>query len=362
MNQFKDWQFRENIMINAYTSPTLLAVNSTSHKNQFKDAFGVCCEMMFDPTFDQPVLDQEREVVLREITERRGDPEYIVYFHTMNQIFQKGSLDRHETLGKSECVAETSVDNLNRLHKSALSQSQVVISVTGGGIDLGFIEKTVQEYLDRNLKALAISDRKQLDFQPSNILKNNFRFMPIVHEQAHEQVSLSVFIPCDVSFDNWPTLRVFEELFLKYYGKLYGVLRDEKGFVYGLHSTFRHDTQNLELNLSCETKYVQPIIEEIKKVFANFEDNFEIKKLNELKKILELKVDLSSDSPTSINHFINQNLFTFGQFQSFENYEKRFESVGEENIKVIYNQIQAGLSTMQIVAVSKDTTIDKIDL
>jgi mitochondrial-processing peptidase subunit beta len=360
LNEFKNWQFRENIMINAYTSPTLLAVNSTSHREQFQSALTTCCEMMFEPTFDQAVLDQEKEVVLREITERSGDPEYIVYFYTMDSIFEPNSLDTHQTLGNSDCVAKTTVDDLVRLHQKALSTSQIVINVTGGGLNLDLIQKTIEEYLKLNLPAFASKERKVLDYQPENKLLE-FNYKPIVHEQAHTQSNLTIFIPCKVNFENWSSLRLFEELFLKYYGRLYDTLRDKKGYVYGLYSSFRSDIQALEINMSCEIDYIQPIIEETKRVFSNFETNFDSKKLQELKKVLRLKVDLSSDSPTSINRFSNLNMFTFGNFQSYEDYEKVLNQVSDQDIQTIYNQIQTGLESMQVVAVSKDSKIQKVE-
>ena len=361
LNEFKNWQFRENIMINAYTSSTLLAVNSTSHREQFGLAFEVCCEMMFRPTFDQAVLDQEKEVVLREITERSGDPEYIVYYHTMNKILEPNSLDTYQTLGSSECVAKTTVEDLVRLHQKALSTSQILINVTGGGLGMNLIKKTIEDYLKLSLPALVSQDRRMINYEPQNRLMD-FKYKPIVHEQAHLQSNLSIFIPCVVNFDNWAALKLFEELFLKYYGQLYDILRDKKGYVYGLYSSFRRDLQCLEINMSCEIDYIKPIVEETKKVFGDFAANFDIQKLQELKKVLRLKVDLSSDSPSNINRLSNQNLFTFGIFQSLEDYEIALTSVTAGDIEKIYNQIQLGLNEIQVVAVSKNANVEKVEL
>ena len=353
--EFKNWQFRENIMINAYTSPTLLAVNSSSHKEQFPIAMKACCQMIFEPMFDQAVLDQEKEVVLREITERTGDPEYVVYYWTMDKTFSPNSVERYQTLGSMESVASTTVDDLVRLHKSNLSQSHIVINVTGGGIDFDYIVDMVQDYLKANNAELLDSSTKlAINNQPFNQILD-FGFLPLVHPQAHAQASLTMFIPAPVSLDNEPTLKVFEELFLKYYGVLYHTLRDTKGYIYGLYSTFRKDIQMLEINMSCELEYIKPIVDTTKEIFGDFDQYFDLTKFQELKKILRLKIDLSSDSSSS--RFSNSNLFQFGRFLSFEDYEKLLNSVKPQDVQDLYNSIASNLSKMQVVAVSKDDKI-----
>jgi predicted Zn-dependent peptidase len=349
--EFKDWQFRENIMINAYTSPTLLAVKSYSHREQFEPAFSVCCEMILQPTFDQEILDQEREIVLREITERSGDPSYIVYYHTMSEVFTPESILNHKVLGSSECVSKTTIEDLSRLHQKALSQSQIVINVTGGGLDMEYIQKTVEKYLSLNLPYLSGGDKKEIDYQPESQIKD-FGYKAIVHPQAHEQADLTIYIPCRVTFENSPSLRIFDDLFLKYYGRLYGILREEKGYIYSMYSSFDFDLQVLELNMSCEVAYVKPI----------FEEYFDEKKLLELKKVVRLKVALSTDSASNINRFSNNNLFTFGKFDSFEDYEKKLVAVELKNIKEIYDNLQSNIQKMQIVVVSKDEKIQEVEI
>ena len=59
MQEFKDWQSRENIMINAYTSPLRLAVNASTHYSKFEPTLDICLEMIFTPTFSKSTVSHQ---------------------------------------------------------------------------------------------------------------------------------------------------------------------------------------------------------------------------------------------------------------------------------------------------------------
>jgi predicted Zn-dependent peptidase len=361
MKTFKDWQFRESIMINAYTSPTVLAVNATTHPTKFQIAFEACAEMIFNPCFDQEVLDQEREIVLREISERSGNPEYITYYHTMNQIFEPNSLDSHETLGSAEAVAKTTVEDMIRLHHQNLQNSHIIIKVSGGGVDTDFIQSKIQDYLAQNdlVTTQDITDSSSklaIDYRPFNSLKT-FGYQPVVHELAHEHSELTIFIPCTVEVNNKATRKFFDELFMRFYGKLYHRLRDEKGYIYSMYSQFREDLNMLEINLSCEIEYIEPVVDQIKAIFGNWAENFDEQKFLDFKNIIKIKLDMANDSINAITKFVESGLIEYGVAQSFQEYEQELDSVTASDIEQFYQDIQKNLPKMQVVAVSKSEQI-----
>lgn len=366
MNQFKDWQSRENIMINAYTSPIRLAVNAATHPTKFQKAMDVCLEMIFAPTFDQAVLDQEKEIVLREISQRSGEPEYTTYYHTMDTIFEEGSLSRHQTLGDSDMVAQTTVEDLQRLHNQNLQNSHIIIKASGGGID----EKYILDKVDTWLKKKEVNTIKDIlnyetkfavDFYPKNDLKK-FHYMPVVHELAHQHCDLTIFIPCEVKLENRATRKIFDELFLQFYGKLYHRLRDEKGYIYSMCSEFNSDLQNLEINLSCELIYVQNILDQVKDIFGDFDKYFDESKFEEFKDSIKIKLDMANDNFTVLPNFVQKNLTDYGVVVTFDDYAKRLDEVKKEDIKSIYNNLKANMKYAQIVIVSKDNSIKTLEL
>ena len=362
---FKDFQFANSIAVNAYTGPLPLAVNATTHNTKFEIAFDSLAQMIFEPTFDQAILDQEKEIVLREISERRGSPDYQLYYWTMSQIFGKGSLETHQTLGNAEMVAQTTVQDFLDLHQQNLSNSHLVINLSGGNVEEDYVKNKVNQYLGQktdNIKNILDSTNKNVvNYRPKSELAK-FEFLPLVHELAHEQSEITIFLPCEVSFDNLPATKIFKELFLSYYGVIYGRLRDELGYVYGIYGNFRNDVQMLEIGMSCEIKYIQPIVSEIKQMLGNWNKYFDPKKFDELKSILTMKIDMAGDEPSQANSHTEKVLRTYNQLELHSDYAKRLNSIQPEDIKKIYEKIMSNLDKIQVLAVSKDKNVESVKL
>ncbi len=362
---FKDFQFANSIAINAYTGPLPLAVNATTHSSKFETAFDSLAEMIFEPTFDQAILDQEKEIVLREISERRGSPDYQLYYWTMNQIFAKGSLETHETLGNAEMVAQTSVQDFLELHEQNLSDSHLIINLSGGSVEEDYVQNIVNNYLTQNnsniKNILDAKNKNVVNYRPKSSLAK-FEFLPLVHELAHEQSEITIFLPCEVSFENLPATKIFKELFLSFYGVIYSRLRDELGYVYGIYGNFRNDLQMLEIGMSCEIKYIQPIVSEIKQMLGDWNKYFDPKKFDELKSILTMKIDIAGDEPSQANSHTEKVLRTFNQVELHSEYANRLNAVQPGDIQKMYENIKDNLEKMQVLAVSKDKAVEGVKL
>ena len=139
--QLKDFQFSQNLILNAYTGPQTMGLTVASHRDDFEKSLRILWEMVTSPTFDQSVLEREKEIVLREINERRGDPNYELHYFVQSQIFGKDSIENHEVLGDSDKVAQTTLTDFRSLHSQNLQDSQIIIQISGGGIDITKIEK-----------------------------------------------------------------------------------------------------------------------------------------------------------------------------------------------------------------------------
>jgi predicted Zn-dependent peptidase len=362
---FKDFQFASSIAINAYTGPLPLAVNATTHSSKFETAFDSLAEMIFEPTFDQAILDQEKEIVLREISERRGSPEYQLYYWTMNQLFPKGSLETHETLGNAAMVAETSVQDFLDLHQQNLANSHLIINLSGGSVEEDYVKSVVNKYLGQstnNIKnILDQTPKNQVNYRPKSDLAK-FEFLPLVHELAHEQSEITIYIPCEVNFDNLPATKIFKELFLSFYGVIYSRLRDELGYVYGIYGNFRNDLQTLEIGMSCEIKYIAPIVSEIKQMLGNWNKYFDPKKFDELKSVLTMKIDMAADEPSQANSHTEKILRTYNQIELHSEFGQRLSSVQPEDVQKLYENLMNNLDKIQVLAVSKDKAVEGVKI
>lgn len=357
--ELKDFQYRENIMLNAYTGPITMGLTASGHSSDFYKMIDLLLEMTFTPTFDQEILDREKEIVLREISERRGDPNYRLHFDIIKNIFTTDSYSSHEVLGDSDKVALTSLADFKKMHTQNLNQSHIIISISGGNIDQGYLTDKVEYYLKNTPELLGIENKIPVDFQADNTFLD-FQILPIVHELAHSHAEVSVYLPCEVNFENKPALQIFENLFLKYGGVLYDRLRDELGLVYGIQSSFDYNMQVLEISLSCEIQYVEQIVDEMRAVFSNFEKNFNSTKFNEFKNIIQKKQDIAQDTLGAGTYFTQNILRVYGVPEIYENYARRLDLVSLDKVKSIYDYVQNNFAKMRVVIVSNNPDINEL--
>ncbi len=351
----KDYCFANEIDLNAYTSNLTMSLVASCHKDDFGKIFDLLAEFFFNPSFRQEDLDREKEIVLREISERTGDPNYILYYDTLKQVFTEDSLINNQVIGLAEDVANTTLEDFYRLHRQILNDSHLILKFSGGGFEVDTVIAKVSQKM-KQTPNLPAEPAQKLGFLPNNTFKE-FTNLPYTHPLGHEHAEVTVFIPCSVNFENRPSQAVFEQLYLKYGGILYDRLRDELGLVYGISGGFRQTIQSLEIELACEIRHIKQILEEIYKTFGDFEKNFKSEKFNQMKDKIRKQKDMSTDNPKFFVDFAENRMLNFGLVEQYEDYSRRLESVDQESIKNLYDQIKQGLPFRKVLVVSKDEKI-----
>jgi predicted Zn-dependent peptidase len=362
--EFLNYQFSENIHFNAYTGALQMGLEVSGHCSDFTKMFDLLLEVAFVPTFSQEILDQEKEIVLKEISERRGDPNYKLNQHYADEIFTPDSYTRHETLGDSEMVRETTLEDFKNLMTENLKSSQIVILAKGGGIDIDYITQKVNQLLaekDKNITDFLETEKKPINYQITNEFQD-FKTKIITHELAHEHIDLNFYIPCPVNFENQTAIKFFEELYLKFYGgKIYDKLRNELGLIYSMYGSFYQMLQVLHINLTCEIGDVDTITNEINKIFSGFEDNFEEQKFLDLHNVLKKRFEIIYDNPSShVNYTVNT-LINYNKLQQVENFLEDLQKTKIEDIKSLYLEIQKGWTKKRTVIMSKNPEISKFE-
>jgi len=361
--ELKDYSFQEDIQLNAYTSDVVMALNAVGHSNDFDKMFDILLEMFLAPTFDQSILNREKEVVLREISERRGDPNYRLYFDVMKNIYTPDSLECHEVLGDIECVSNTTLDDFYQLHQQNLQDSHLFLMFSGGG-DLS--EKNVLAKLDQFFASNPkISDSiansktlKPLNTQPKNEFQD-FSYKPIISPLAHEHAEVSIFIPVLVNFDKAPAITIFDNLFIKYGGTLHNILRDELQYIYGISGNFHQDKNMLELQFSCEIPRIESILDHIKRSLSDPTKFLPIAKFDIFKPLLHKKIEVAADSLGSETKFISERLLAYGKSETYSQYLDRLNQVSYADVLNLYQEIKLNWEDKKVVVVSNSEDLSK---
>lgn len=285
--QFRDFQLKNYIFTNAFTSGHQMGVDASGHSSDFEVLYQILLEMAYKPAFDQSILTQEKEIVLREISERSGAPSYILDVWQKAQIFTEGSASNHQTLGLSEEVATTSFEDLVRLHNFQIDRSQTVIYACGGGFETQKVKDMTLEILNNSKYDLGGLSKSDTKLPINHKIKNqylDFEHLNLVHHLAHEHCDVAISIPNPATLENAPLHQIFSELFLSFNGELYDLLRNKHGLVYSMSAGFYHyvDGGVFEIDLTTEKTKVEETFKVIKDFFSDFDKVFDHSKFEAL--------------------------------------------------------------------------------
>lgn len=361
--EFKNYQFKQNYNLNAATSPSYMYLEMSGHHSNWQNMIDLLVEMTTSPTFDQTILDQEKEIVLREIAERTGEPSYQTYYYARSKIFTPESLYNHQTLGEAELVSQTSLQDFEKLHRQNLSDGHLIFTLSGG-----FEQQATVEYLEKALSkvpstALAAFNKpnKEINFEAKSEFQKD-KELAIIHKLAHKHVEINFYLPFEISFNQEPKNRIFRELFLNFHGALYDKLRNKEGLIYSMYNEYNKSLQHLYLNMSCESQHVVKIISSIKEVFSNFGEYFNPEMFTNLKETLIKKAEIASDSPAVMANFSQNSLLEYGVAESYPDFLKRLAKVTMQDIEQIYTDLQKNWENRRIYIVSRDAKVKEIPL
>lgn len=354
-NEFKEYCFEHNIQYNAYTSPSVINLNVKSHKDDIYTSMKLFLELFFTPTFTPAVLEREKEIVLREITDRKGDPEYQLWQDVMTEIYTPESYEQHEVLGESDVVASTKIEDFDRLFRSMIDNSVCIITVSGSGFEEDSILKLLEPYTS------SLSD-KHLPFPHD--FKNTFQvnhLHTIKNTLGHKEAALTINIPMPINHDNRPVRGVFSELFLGWNGTgLYDYLRDELGLIYGYSFYYDEPGQVLKIEMNCEIARVPLILDGVYKYFSDFTAKFSQEKFTLLLKTIIKKFEQSRDNLGFDAGFVINNLLNYNTMEKSEEYVERMQNITAEMVKEIHALVLANWNETVVTVVSRDETVKKL--
>src|SRR3954469_22047893 len=99
-------------VLNAYTSREQTAFHARVLKEDVPLALDMIGDILTNPTFEQPELERERQVVLQELGQARDTPDDIVFDHLQSAIFKDQPLG-WPILGEEATVNAFSRETLN---------------------------------------------------------------------------------------------------------------------------------------------------------------------------------------------------------------------------------------------------------
>ena len=119
--------------LNAYTSREQTAFHARVLKADVPLAIDLLSDILTHPTFDEPELERERQVVLQEIGQARDTPDDIIFDHLQSVIYPDQPMG-WPILGLEETVSALTPDEL-RTYMSAKYRADDMTLVASGAVD-----------------------------------------------------------------------------------------------------------------------------------------------------------------------------------------------------------------------------------
>lgn len=349
--------FEKDIYRNASTSVLTQDISMSAHKDYAEQMLDLILNFAFDPNISDEILEQEKQIVLREIAQRKGDPMYKLWRLVTENIYKEGSKDLCEVTGDEDIVANATIKDLKDIHKRVLSESHFLLSVVGGNVNEDQIIKKAEKFA----KELPFEKTHPIDQNAENFIQD-FKYKPIVSELAHDHCVLTLSIPCRINYGNRSIRDIISEI-LFYYpeGIFYKILREELGLIYSVDYYYDESLQLLRIRLVGELNNVNRLIEESIKILAEPAKYINPKKVNIIKNLYIKRQQIASDNPYTSVDFLMGTLLTYGIEQNYEEYLDEIKQLSFEEIINYGFDIKAGIKDAFIVAVSKNKEIEKLN-
>ncbi len=351
-----DMLFRKDIYRNASTGVTVMDMVLAGHKSDLDLMLEFILHFAFRPKISNDLLEQEKEIILREHDQRNGEPNFKLYKLIMKKIYDEGSRARCDILGDKEIIKAATVQDLMDIHSRMIKDSHFILNIVGGGVDIDKIKETIEPYL----KELPLKANHTVDYDVPNKLFD-FKYMPIVSKLAHDHSNITFAVPCTVNQANKPVRDFLAELFFSFpTGIFYTRLREELRLIYSLHYTYDESTQHLLIDMTTDIDLIYKLIDEVKDILSNFDEFFTEEKVNIIKDLYVKRQEMNSDNPYHPADFLSNSLMNWGNAVTYKQYLKNLKEISLDNVLTLYNEIKSNIDKSRIVVVSNKKEIVKL--
>lgn len=359
--QLKEYLFNQNIALNAYTSPLSLGIEGRSHQTNAIDLLKIVLNTALKPNYVQDDILREKDIVLRELAERSGDPQYQLHFDTQREVFDSTSIENHEVIGSPQCVSDAQINDLVDIHTTHMKKSHIVILISGG-FDEAQLTNYIRDFVGTHtvLNSRTYDQLETLNYHTvTRFIKDDAK-QTVIHPLAHEHVEISCYIPANIQFETRGLRSIFQNLVLDFYGSLHQKLREEKGYIYSLQSHFALNAQRLIIQCSCKEEFVELIMEEITDHLLELTSLFDEAKFESYKSIISKKDEMLQDDPSYLVQHLYHTLRLYNTAEKHSDYIHHLRSITPKQYLEFCQSISDNVKQIKWVFVSKSPTIMRL--
>ncbi len=215
--------------LNAYTAEECTCIYIKVLASDIENALDLLFDIAFDPVFDEDAIENEKKVILEEISGAEDNPEDAAQEMLMANMFESHPVGM-PVLGNAENVMSFTRDDIYRFYKERFVPQNMLISVAGC-----FNEEHVQTLISAKTEAY----KRNEGFEASFMNKATVHGGIYKNRRDIGQLQLVAGYPCVSRFDDRLCAFIFLSSILSgdSSSRLFRRLRDENGLVYGVDAT-----------------------------------------------------------------------------------------------------------------------------
>lgn len=309
-------------------------------------AIDVLSDMLFYSNFDKEEIEKEKKVVISEHKRYRTEPSSKLDTMVYKMMF-KGTNYEYDICGIDEDIKNMTRKSIINYFLYFYRPSNIVLTVCGNyDYTNNNMIKILNKYFGRRLtyygkigKSIKYYTRNYVDFY-----KKQNKFQYVHKKEKHSQAFLKIGFPC---FDGFSKYVITLDTIANILGgnmssRLFIKLREEKGLVYGVSSSYYQYYDMGTMYISCSTygdeksilKCVEIIMKEINDLKTNLVKKVE---LDKSKNFMSGEMVLYLDDSYNLAEYYLDNKLLYNKVEHFSMYKKKVHNQTSKIIRDVSN-------------------------
>jgi predicted Zn-dependent peptidase len=225
-------------------------------KEHHETAAELMIECLKNPSFFEDELERQKKKTISALELKMSEPDYLSALTFLDTYF-KGSKYGHPRNGTIESISKITVEDCKKFYNKLINTEMYLVA--SGDFDKASISKVADNLRTEN----DIFVRPAEDF-----IRPKLEYSVNIHDKKDApQSSIIAGIPAlDKLDEDYPIMQVVNTVYGGYFGsRLNQILREDKGYTYGIYSRIdsRKYTSVLKISTDADNKYVSEILPEI---------------------------------------------------------------------------------------------------
>lgn len=320
--------------LNAYTTKEETVIHSTVLKSDFNKAVDLIYDVAFRSVFDSKEIEKERTVIIDEINSYKDSPSEQIFDDFEDLVFS-GSPLGHPILGSKRSLVTFTSDKLKAFINRCYNSDKIVFSVIGN-----ITEERFKATMDRYFSAVEtnIRDWKRSDmsiYTPKNVevIKKTHQCHLVMGSRAYNHFNskrVSLALLTNLLAGQSPS------------SILNQMLREKNGLTYNVESGYTsfENSGLFTLYISCDSDKRERCVDLTMREIAKIQtQSLSLHNITRYKKQLIGQIAVAGDNNESLMLASARSLLVYNEIDSFEQIQKRIESVSSSDIMEVANEI-----------------------